>query len=107
MTINSPIIIIPSRMASTRLPNKPLADINGKPIYKFDSSITKPKNLKEILELSSQIAQLAKAPYVRIDLFNIDEEKIKFGEVTFHHMSGMAPIIPLDWDFKLGKRLVL
>lgn len=82
-------------------------DLNGKPIYEFDSSITKPKNLKEILELSSQIAQLAKAPYVRIDLFNIDEEKIKFGEVTFHHMSGMAPIIPLEWDFKLGKRLVL
>ena len=27
-----PIIIIPARMASTRLPNKPLADINGKPM---------------------------------------------------------------------------
>jgi 3-deoxy-manno-octulosonate cytidylyltransferase (CMP-KDO synthetase) len=27
-----PIIIIPSRMASTRLPNKPLADINGAPM---------------------------------------------------------------------------
>ncbi len=27
-----PIIIIPSRLDSTRLPNKPLADINGKPM---------------------------------------------------------------------------
>lgn len=27
-----PIIIIPARMASTRLPNKPLADIHGKPM---------------------------------------------------------------------------
>lgn len=27
-----PVIIIPSRMASTRLPGKPLADINGKPM---------------------------------------------------------------------------
>ena len=32
MTVNNPIIIIPSRMPSTRLPNKPLADINGKPM---------------------------------------------------------------------------
>lgn len=27
-----PIIIIPARMASTRLPGKPLLDINGKPM---------------------------------------------------------------------------
>jgi len=32
MKVNNPIIIIPSRMPSTRLPNKPLADINGKPM---------------------------------------------------------------------------
>jgi 3-deoxy-manno-octulosonate cytidylyltransferase (CMP-KDO synthetase) len=28
----NPIVIIPARMASTRLPNKPLADIHGKPM---------------------------------------------------------------------------
>src|ERR1700744_6046285 len=28
----NPIIMIPARMASTRLPNKPLADIHGKPM---------------------------------------------------------------------------
>ena len=28
----NPIVIIPARMASTRLPGKPLADINGKPM---------------------------------------------------------------------------
>jgi 3-deoxy-manno-octulosonate cytidylyltransferase (CMP-KDO synthetase) len=28
----NPIVVIPSRMASTRLPGKPLADINGKPM---------------------------------------------------------------------------
>ena len=31
-TPKKPIIIIPSRMASTRLPNKPLADIHGSPM---------------------------------------------------------------------------
>ncbi|MCT4575160.1 MAG: 3-deoxy-manno-octulosonate cytidylyltransferase [Alphaproteobacteria bacterium] len=30
MTVNNPIIIIPARMLSTRLPNKLIADINGK-----------------------------------------------------------------------------
>ncbi|MFN5802493.1 MAG: cytidylyltransferase domain-containing protein, partial [Burkholderiales bacterium] len=29
---NSFIVIIPARLASTRLPNKPLADIHGKPM---------------------------------------------------------------------------
>ena len=28
----NPIILIPARMASTRLPGKPLADINGEPM---------------------------------------------------------------------------
>lgn len=32
MTASSPIVIIPARMASTRLPGKPLADINGLPM---------------------------------------------------------------------------
>lgn len=32
MTPSSPIILIPARMASTRLPNKPLAEINGVPM---------------------------------------------------------------------------
>ncbi|MBI1206753.1 MAG: 3-deoxy-manno-octulosonate cytidylyltransferase [Azospirillum sp.] len=29
---NNPIVVIPARMASTRLPGKPLADINGQPM---------------------------------------------------------------------------
>ena len=29
---SNPIILIPARMNSTRLPNKPLADINGVPM---------------------------------------------------------------------------
>lgn len=32
MSVNSPIVIIPARMASTRLPGKPLADIAGMPM---------------------------------------------------------------------------
>ena len=32
MQAMTPIILIPARMASTRLPGKPLADIHGKPM---------------------------------------------------------------------------
>ncbi|WP_369831701.1 cytidylyltransferase domain-containing protein, partial [Caulobacter sp. HMWF009] len=28
----NPIVLIPARMAATRLPNKPLADIGGQPM---------------------------------------------------------------------------
>ncbi len=31
-TLRNPIVLIPSRLASTRLPNKPLADIHGEPM---------------------------------------------------------------------------
>jgi 3-deoxy-manno-octulosonate cytidylyltransferase (CMP-KDO synthetase) len=31
-TVVNPIVVIPARMASTRLPGKPLAEINGKPM---------------------------------------------------------------------------
>ena len=30
--MSSPIVLIPARMASTRLPGKPLADIHGEPM---------------------------------------------------------------------------
>jgi 3-deoxy-D-manno-octulosonate cytidylyltransferase len=30
--MSDPVVVIPARMAATRLPNKPLADINGKPM---------------------------------------------------------------------------
>ena len=30
--MSDPIVLIPARMASTRLPNKPLADIHGEPM---------------------------------------------------------------------------
>jgi 3-deoxy-manno-octulosonate cytidylyltransferase (CMP-KDO synthetase) len=30
--MSDPVIVIPARLAATRLPNKPLADINGKPM---------------------------------------------------------------------------
>ena len=30
--MSNPIVLVPARMASTRLPNKPLADLQGEPM---------------------------------------------------------------------------
>ena len=42
--------------------------------------------------------------YVRIDLFNLNGS-IKCGEITFYHGGGLFPILPSQWDFKLGNYL--
>ena len=44
-----PIIIIPARLAATRLPNKPLADICGKPMIARVIERAKLSNIKDIL----------------------------------------------------------
>jgi hypothetical protein len=80
-------------------------DKNNNPKYKFDNNLPRPKNLDNIIETAQLIAAKIDSSYVRIDLFNIDQEKIKFGEITFHHMSGFAPITPFHWDLKLGSKL--
>lgn len=47
-----PIIIIPARLAATRLPNKPLADICGKPMIARVIERAKLSNIKDILVAS-------------------------------------------------------
>jgi 3-deoxy-manno-octulosonate cytidylyltransferase (CMP-KDO synthetase) len=43
------IAIIPARMASTRLPNKPLLDINGKPMIQHVYERVKQANLQDVI----------------------------------------------------------
>lgn len=45
-------------------------------------------------------------PHVRVDFYQV-ENKIYFGEMTFFHFSGFQPIIPNEWDFKIGSWLKL
>lgn len=80
-------------------------DKSGKPEYNFKNDIPKPKNLNEIIDCSKQLAHLVPSPYIRIDLFNVDEQRLVFGEFTFHHMSGYAPIFPFEKDLYFGSRL--
>ncbi len=45
----NPLIIIPTRLASTRLPNKPLADIGGKPMIMHVVEQSQKANIGEVI----------------------------------------------------------
>lgn len=45
-------------------------------------------------------------PHLRVDFYNING-KIYFGELTFHHDSGIVPIVPKEWEYKLGEMIVI
>ena len=77
---------------------------NNKRTDPADFDIDKPTSLSEMLELSNTLAQ--PFDYVRIDWYNVDGT-LYFGEITFHHDSGYQPIVPEEWDVKLGNLVKL
>ncbi len=77
---------------------------NGKRTDPSDKDVPRPKNLEKMIQLSEKLAE--PFDYVRIDWYDVDDE-IYFGEITFHHDGGSQPILPREWDVKLGEMLVL
>ena len=69
-----------------------------------DVDVRPPARLEEMIELSCTLA--SEFLYVRTDWYEVDG-KLYFGEMTFHHDSGFAPILPSEWDKKLGEKLKL
>ncbi len=69
-----------------------------------EEDVPKPKAFEKMIRLSEKLAK--KFDYVRVDLYDVDD-KIYFGELTFHHDGGFQPIIPEKWDEILGQRLTL
>lgn len=69
-----------------------------------DTDAEKPANLEKMIELTEIISK--KFIYSRIDWYSING-RLYFGEITFHHDSGLRPIEPKEWDLKLGKLLKL
>lgn len=63
-----------------------------------------PLGLNKMISLSSQLANNFK--YVRIDWYNVGAQ-VFFGEITFHHDGGFQPILPYEWDVKLGSYIDL
>lgn len=62
------------------------------------------RELKEYAELLTKAA--GTPPFLRVDFYIIKNE-IYFGEITFHHGSGMEPFYPAEYDEILGKMIVL
>ncbi|MGB5666393.1 MAG: ATP-grasp fold amidoligase family protein, partial [Maribacter sp.] len=66
--------------------------------------IEKPQTLEQMIQLSEILAK--PFYYVRVDWYDVDGV-LFFGELTFHHDGGNQPILPKEWDLKLGMELNL
>ncbi len=74
--------------------------------YPTNSSrkINKPKNLKHMIDIASSLSVNHK--FVRVDLFNV-EDKIYFGELTFHHGAGYEKFTPERYNTIFGDSINL
>lgn len=72
--------------------------------HDIDNSISKPKELDEMIELSKKLSK--GIPFVRTDFYRIDN-KVFFGEITFYPASGFEKFEPEKWDKELGDLIEL
>lgn len=71
---------------------------------RIDEEAERPENLKEMLDIAAKLSE--DFPFARIDLYSVNG-KIYFGEITFYPWSGYMEFEPEEFDFVLGKHLVL
>lgn len=66
----NPVVVIPARMASTRLPNKPLADIHGRPMIAWMVEIARAAKAGPVLVAAAEeeIAEAALAAGANVTL---------------------------------------
>lgn len=82
---------------------EPLA-VNWPEEYERNEYIAKPSLFYEARELAEYLAK--PFPFVRVDFYLVDD-KIYFGELTFHPTSGFGRFEPRYYDYKLGSKLRL
>ncbi|WP_282164621.1 ATP-grasp fold amidoligase family protein [Cellulophaga baltica] len=73
---------------------------NGKQTLPNDYNVPKPSTLEKMLHFAAILSK--PFPYVRVDFYSLNDKQVYFGEITFSHDSGFRPIIPKEWDLKLG-----
>lgn len=66
--------------------------------------VLKPQGFEKMKELAAKLSQ--GHPHLRVDFYDING-KIYFGELTFYHMSGIAPFDPIEWGYKFGEWIKL
>lgn len=60
-----------------------------------------PENLQEMIAVAERLS--ANIPHLRVDLYRLNDGRIKVGELTFFHGSGLSNIfIPSEWDKTFG-----
>lgn len=67
---------------------------------RYENDIDKPKNLKEMIKIAEELAK--DFIYVRVDLYELDDGAIKFGEMTFTPASGFDNWKPKKMNYILG-----
>ena len=70
-----------------------------------NKNISKPKNLKLMIELSEKIA--IDFAFVRIDYYILNNGTLKIGEITFTPTSGTAKWFPSKQDLIFGNMIIL
>lgn len=68
-------------------------------------SIERPENFDEMLDVARALAQ--GWPFVRVDLYRLDDGAVKFGEMTFIPAGGMIDWVPASADLMLGEPIEL
>lgn len=83
-------------------------DFNHLPIKMKDPNAdvcpSKPKMFEEMKNISRILSN--GIPHLRVDFYVINE-KIYVGELTFFHNSGYTPVLPIEWDLKMGEWITL
>ena len=72
------------------------------PPYQGDAE--RPNKLDEMIDVAKKLSK--DFPFIRVDLYTCDD-RVYFGELTFHPEGGFGPILPNEWDEKLGGMLEL
>lgn len=73
-------------------------------VYKNGPAVKKPELYSKMNEIGEEFAK--DFCYIRVDLYTVNN-KLYFGELTFHAESGCGTFKPKDWDEKLGTMLKL
>lgn len=70
----NPIVVIPARLASTRLPNKPLADIHGRPMIAWMVELGRRANVGPVLVAAAEasVADAARAAGAEVAMTDPD-----------------------------------
>ena len=67
----------------------------------YPTTVVLPSNLAKMVEIAEKLSK--GIPHLRVDLYNLDNNDIRVGEMTFYHGGGMTNVfIPEEWNSVFG-----